>query len=129
MNEITFKMELFDHCVRRLRNGNKQSVVFEAAEDRELEKSLIEFRGEKVEATITPEDPSKKADGLQGNYEVFDLSVRRLRNGDKLRVVLECLYDKETEVKLAKIRYDEVNVHLVLVELPFQEDDKEAGDE
>ena len=129
MNQTEMVMELFDLHVRRLANGNKLSVVFESTEDLELEKKLIEFRGENVRVTLTQEhEPENKSDRvfIDGNFEVFDLKCRRLRNGDKLRLVIECLYEKNQELELVKLRYDNVKVFMEKVgELPFDQDDED----
>jgi 16S rRNA U1498 N3-methylase RsmE len=118
--------ELFDLKVRRLRNGNKLSIVLETGEDIELEREIIAFRGETVKASITQEvEPQKKKDIVQINdvFEVFDIKCRRLRNGDKLSVVLEAGYEKTLEIELVKIRYDNVKVSFdrIQEELDFGE--------
>ncbi|MHA2179841.1 MAG: hypothetical protein ACXAAH_00305 [Promethearchaeota archaeon] len=118
--------ELFDLKVRRLRNGNKLSIVLETGEDIELEREIIAFRGETVKASITQEvEPQKKKDIVQINdvFEVFDIKCRRLRNGDKLSVVLEASYEKTLEIELVKIRYDNVKVSFdrIQEELDFGE--------
>jgi hypothetical protein len=134
MKQIDLVMELFDLHVRRLQNGNKLSIIFETSEELELEKKLIEFRGDNVTVNITQEAPENETDriNIEGIFEVFDIKCRRLRNGDKLRLVCECLYDKEQELKLVKLRYDNVKIRMELIELPFekgQEEEKETGEE
>jgi 16S rRNA U1498 N3-methylase RsmE len=118
--------ELFDLKVRRLRNGNKLSIVLETGEDIELEREIIAFRGETVKVSITQEiEPQKKKDIVQIDdvFEVFDIKCRRLRNGDKLSVVLEASYEKTLEIELVKIRYDNVKVSFdrIQEELDFGE--------
>ncbi len=120
--------ELFDVSVRRLRNGNKLRLVFESAEDIETEKELIEFRGQNVEAEITQEkEPTKKADIvlIRAVFEVFDMKCRRLRNGDKLQLVLEQMYSKDAELKAVKLRYEDCSIKCVAIEqeLDFDEDE------
>jgi hypothetical protein len=125
MKQIDLTMELFDFPVRRLQNGNKLSIIFETAENLELEKKLIEFRGDNVTVNLTQESPENESDrvNIEGIFEVFDIKCRRLRNGDKLRLVYECLYDKEQELKLVKLRYDNVKINMELIELPFEKED------
>ena len=89
--------EVFEVSVRRLRNGNKLSIVLEMPESIEEEKKLIEFRYENVKLSIAQED--NEENGLAGIFEVMDVKCRSLRNGNKLRVVFEQMYNKETELE------------------------------
>lgn len=119
--------ELFDLKVRRLRNGNKLCLIFESAEDIEMEKQLIEFRGENVKAIITQENPeSKKIITIEDEFEVFDLKCRRLRNGDKLTLTLEEMYSKEKEFDAVNLRYEDCKIFLKLIEqeLDFEEEEE-----
>ena len=111
MKMIEFKMEMFDLAVRRLANGNKLKLVLESAEDLELEKELIDFRGENVKLVISTEE----GDEFHGVFEVFDRKCRSLRNGDKLRLVLEKSYEKSAEIEFVKLRYNDVNIQMVLI--------------
>lgn len=125
--------ELFEIRVRRLRNGNKIALIFEVAEDLEVEKELIEFRGENVKAIITQAiEPQHQLDvvTIEGEFEVFDLKVRRLRNGDKLRLILEQIYKKETEVESVKLRFNDCKIFFSSIEqrLDFEADDDEVED-
>lgn len=111
MNDFNATFEMFDIKVRRLQNGNKLRVVLEKSEDIELEKQLIEFRGENVKAKISQQKNPESAGSIilvESGFEVFDLKCRRLKNGDKLSLILECMYDKKLELKLADLRFDDV---------------------
>lgn len=134
MNQIEFVIEMFDLSVRRLANGNKLRVVLEASEDLELEKKLIEFRGDNVKAIITQaQEPEAKNDQaiIEASFEVFDIKCRRLRNGDKLCLILEKMYDKNDELSLVKMRANDVSIFLerINAELPglSQDDDLDLG--
>ena len=121
-------LELFDTSVRRLANGNKLRLVFEVTEDKEMEKELIEFRGELVKATIKKSGDAKKDDPvIEGNFEVFDLSCRRLRNGDKLKLVLEQMYTKEKELDAVKLRYEDCSIFFQAVDKELDFDGDDAG--
>lgn len=124
--------ELFELQVRRLRNGNKLRLVFESAEDIETEKDLIEFRGETVKTIVTQKEQPKKREDvvtIEGSYEVFDLKCRRLRNGDKLQVILERMYEKDEELKAVRLRYEDCLINLESVEQSLDfEGEEEDGD-
>jgi len=124
VNQIEFCMEIFDLAVRRLANGNKLRIVLETLEDLNLEKQLIEFRGENVKAIIAIENSKNP---LESVFEIFDIKCRRLRNGDKLRVILEQMYDKENEINLVKMRGEDVMIFMEKVEpdLPGLQEDEE----
>ena len=103
--------ELFDISVRRLRNGNKLRLVFESSEDMETEKKLIEFRGHNVKAVITYESqPENDNVVIEDTFEVFDINCRRLRNGDKLKLVIEQMYEKNIELDAVKLRYQNCKI-------------------
>ena len=124
MNQIKENFELFDLQVRRLRNGNKLRVVLERTENIEIEKKFIEFRYEKVKAKITALlESGQKGKTIEGNFEVFDIKVRSLRNGNKLCVILEALHDKDLELDIVKYRYEEVVLELEKVQGDLIEDD------
>ena len=55
MNQMKEVFELFDLSVRRLSNGNKLRIVLERQQDIEIEKKLIEFRGDNVKVKMTQE--------------------------------------------------------------------------
>ena len=124
--------ELFDLKVRRLRNGNKLSLVFESGEDLETEKKLIEFRGCDVKAEITQDkEPQAKRDivTISDNFEVFEIKCRRLRNGDKLQLVIEQLYTKEKELAAVKLRYHDCKVFFSRVQQELDLEDEEEESE
>jgi hypothetical protein len=109
MTKFEGTLELFDLNVRRLANGNKLRVILECPEDIDIEKKIIEFRGANVKVTMTPQETEGEKPSIHEEvFEVFDIKCRRLRNGDKLRVILECLYEKEKEIPLVKLRYEDV---------------------
>lgn len=98
--------ELFDLKVRRLRNGNKLRLVFEKPESLDEERQLIDFRGHYADVYIGKDKGGDSIDiDLEGIFEVFDIRVRRLKDGDKLQLVLECIYEKDREIELVKLRY------------------------
>lgn len=127
MNQIDLTMELFDVHVRRLANGNKLSIIFEVIDNLELEKKLIEFRGSNVAVKMTQDiEPENKEDKIfiDSNFEVFDIKYRKLRNGDKLRLIFESLYDKFLEIQLVKLRFNDVKIFMEEIgELPFNQND------
>ncbi|MBE3087575.1 MAG: hypothetical protein IMZ71_00380 [Chloroflexi bacterium] len=47
-----------------------------------------------------------------GPFEVFDIKVRRLRNGHKIMLVLEVPYSEKTSEQLERLRFQDVNVRL-----------------
>jgi hypothetical protein len=108
------KFELFDVKVRRLQNGDKLSIALEASQDLDLEKQLIEFRGCTVKVFIAQaQEESKKAKKpFEGFFDVFDVKFRHLKNGSKLRLTLEELYDKKDEIMLVPLRFDVVDVSM-----------------
>jgi hypothetical protein len=115
MNTFDGVFELFDLSVRRLANGNKLRVVLECQEDLDVERELIEFRGDNVKVKITqkiPPENQKDIIVVDSVFEVFDIKFRRLRNGDKLSLILEQLYDKEKEIDLVKLRYNDVSLFM-----------------
>lgn len=119
--------ELFDLEVRRLRNGNKLRFIFESQEDLEAEKKLIEFRGCHVESHIAKNDEAEDeaVANIDDSFEVFDIKCRRLRNGDKLRLILEQEYRKEKELTAVSLRYDNCKLFLKTEqqELDFEDED------
>lgn len=123
-------LELFDLKVRRLRNGNKLSLTFESAEDLELEKKLIEFRGKNVKANITQEniEDEKNPTVIDATFEVFDLKCRRLRNGDKLMLTLERMYGCDIELSAVKLRYKNCKIKMTILEdeLDFEQQERES---
>lgn len=125
MFEGTF--EMFDVKVRRLRNGDKLSLVLESTENLETEKALIEYRGEMVKVQITSEvkedQPHKPKDQymLEGNFEVYEVKCRRLKNGNKLRLVLEELYEKQHELTAVKQRFDVIQLMMEKAPAPEPE--------
>lgn len=126
MKNFSGTLELFDFSVRRLANGNKVRLIFEAPENLDVEKQLIEFRGEYVnlKAKSIEEDAPKIE--LGGLWEVFDLKCRRLRNGDKLRITLETTYNKELEKGAVELRFHDCEVSFEKTEEEFDfEDDEE----
>jgi hypothetical protein len=133
MKSFSGSFELFEIKVRRLRNGNKLSYVFEAPENLAVEKELIELRGENVKAVIT-QDYEIAKDGkritLDGTFEVFEVKCRRLRNGDKLMFTLEQSYEKSNELKAVNLRFDQCQISMQSIneELPFPEDGDEDID-
>ena len=115
MNTFDGVFELFDLSVRRLANGNKLRVVLECQEDLDVERELIEFRGDNVKVKITQKIPPENQKDIvivDSVFEVFDIKFRRLRNGDKLSLILEQLYDKEKEIDLVKLRYNDVSLFM-----------------
>lgn len=124
--------ELFDVTVRRLANGNKLKVTLEIPEDLEVEKRLIEFRGNNVHVQMTQsEQPNNLNDvvNFEGIFEVFDIKVRRLRNGDKLSLTMEQSYSKPNELDLIKLRFDDVNLFIQEIQEELQFEDNEDSDE
>ncbi len=73
----------------------------------------------------------RKLKEYQGTFEVFDVGHRRLRNGNKLRVVLEAPYDKAEEGKLLSLLFLQASVALTekLPEpaLPLEEEPEGSG--
>ena len=120
MNQMEEIFELFDISVRRLANGNKLRIVLECQADLEIEKKLIEFRGDNVKIKMTQEE--ENIERIEDIYEVFDIKCRRLRNGDKLRFTLEQLYEKEKELKIVKLRYDNVKIFMEKIQDELFED-------
>ncbi len=51
-----------------------------------------------------------KTKTFEGLFEVFEVSARRLRNGNKLRIVLEAPYDKAEEKRLIDFKFSEVRM-------------------
>ena len=51
-----------------------------------------------------------KTKTFEGLFEVFDVCARRLRNGNKLRIVLEAPYDKAEEKRLIDFKFSEVRM-------------------
>jgi len=56
---------------------------------------------------------ARKPKEYQGTFEVFDVIHRRLRNGNKLRLVLEQPYTREAARKLIDLVDREAEVSLV----------------
>ena len=54
---------------------------------------------------------------FQGLFEVFDVCARRLRNGNKLRIVLEAPYDKAEEKRLIDFKFNEVVLDMERIEI------------
>lgn len=131
MNQFEGVFEVFGLTVRRLANGHKTRLVLECEENIDIERSLIEFRGENIKAKIIqakPED-QKSAIYVETVFEVFDIKCRRLRNGDKLSLTLEQLYEKENELKLVKLRFDEVNIFMEKIDEDLFDKDDESDDD
>jgi hypothetical protein len=131
MNQFEGIFEVFDISVRRLANGNKLRVVLECQEDLEVEKGIIEFRGDNVKAkmsqSVLPENV-KDIIVVDTVFEVFDIKCRRLRNGDKLSLILEQLYEKDKELDLVKLRYNDVKIFLERIEEELFDDNVEIPD-
>jgi|GEM_PF-6986470 len=131
MEQVEAKnLELFEIKVRRLQNGNKLSVTFESAENLELEKKLIDFRGERVKVlitqSITPDDVNEVVT-IDDEFELFALKTRRLRNGNKLSVTLEQIWKREEELKAVKLRYQDVNIAMLKLEGKLDFEQKARG--
>jgi hypothetical protein len=123
-----FKLELFDITVRRTQSNQNLRLVFEASEDLEIEKKLIEFRGEKVDAKIIELKNAESAGSvasLEGKFECEEVKVRRLKNGDKLRLVLENMYDKKTELDAVEMRFQDVVLELEKIDRDMFDGDEE----
>ncbi len=62
-------------------------------------------------------------------FEVFDVSSRRLRNGNKLRIVLEAPYNVREEKRLLDFKFREAMVTMSLLqgELPLEDPTPELG--
>lgn len=131
MNQFEGIFEVFDISVRRLANGNKLRVVLECQEDLEVEKGIIEFRGDNVKVkmsqSVLPENV-KDIIVVDTVFEVFDIKCRRLRNGDKLSLILEQLYEKDKELDLVKLRYNDVKIFLERIEEELFDDNVEIPD-
>jgi len=131
MNQFEGIFEVFDISVRRLANGNKLRVILECLEDLEIEKGIIEFRGDNVKAkmsqSVLPENV-KDIIVVDTVFEVFDIKCRRLRNGDKLSLILEQLYEKGKELDLVKLRYNDVKIFLERIEEELFDDNVEIPD-
>lgn len=126
MKQMEGIFELFDLSVRRLANGNKLRIVLECVEDLDVEKKLIEFRGENVKAMLAQQSSDgKQAVNVEDVFEVFDIKCRRLRNGDKLSFILEQLYEKEKEIELVKLRYDNVKIFMEKIQDQLFNDEDE----
>jgi hypothetical protein len=119
MNQIELTMEMFNLSVRRLANGNKIRVIFEIPEDKDQEKQLIDFRGDNVKVMLNDKNDKTFI------FEVFEIKCRKLRNGNKLSLILEKLYDKEDELFLVNLREDDVKIFMERIEpdLPGLEND------
>lgn len=136
--EKTFEgiFELFQIQVRRLENGNKLRLIFEDFENLEVEKSLIEFRGNFVKAIIDLEKEEgeiTKTEAIEDEFEVFEVSCRRLGNGDKLRFILEAPYKKQLELRVVELREENCKIFMEKIEqeLDFEKVDldEKYGDE
>jgi hypothetical protein len=125
--------ELFDTHVERNHNGNRLVYFFEIAEDVEIEKKLIYFREENVKAHIKRqvELPNKKDNvEIDDVFECLGSKWRRLKKGNKLRLVLKQAYDKDKELDAVKLRFDNCQLDLEITQegLDFGEEPEEEGE-
>lgn len=118
--------ELFKTDARRLQNGNKLRLVFESAEDVEIEKKLIPFRENMVKAIITYEHKPGNDSVIEDTFEVYDVKCRRLKNGNKLTLILEQMYEKSKEIFVVQFKYENCKIFLEKneKELDFEEDEE-----
>jgi tRNA(Phe) wybutosine-synthesizing methylase Tyw3 len=126
--QIELVAELFDIKVRRLQNGHKLRLEFEKPQDKDLNAALVYFRHETVDINVTQNHVEKEKDRivLEGSYEVFDIKCRTLRNGDKLKIALECVWKKEAEFTAVSLRFQECKLFMDIVEQDlFDEEDPE----
>jgi len=63
------------------------------------------------------DQPEKMPHGIyEGIFEVFDVCSRRLRNGNKLRVVLEAPYDRAEEKMLLDFKFGDARIQMMKYE-------------
>ena len=116
--------ELFNVIARRLQNGNKLRIVFELPEQEETEIKLSPFKFKNCRAIIAKEIDG--AETIETVVEVFNLNTRRLNNGNKLSLVLENSYDKELDLKLTKLKFDNCKIFLETIEEELNFEDEES---
>ena len=108
------KYELFDTLVRRLANGSKHRIILEVPYHSEHEHEMIDFRESNVKLTMF--GPKDELIINAQIYEVFDLKTRKLKDGNKYRIILEKSYDKKLELAVTPYRFAEINV--VMEQIP-----------
>lgn len=80
----------------------------------EIEKEIIDLRGENVKLRLTDIEGRVIVDDIV--FEVFDIKVRKLAANNKLSFVLENMYDKETEKKIVDCRFDDVILYMTIID-------------
>jgi hypothetical protein len=112
MKNYKGNFELFDLQVRRTQSSSIQRVILECPETVEEEKKLIDFRKKNVEVQLFPITDDGYGDGVEEAFYVSNVQCRTLKNGDKLRIILECQYEKDFEKNLVDLRYHEVELNM-----------------
>ncbi len=106
--QFSEEFELFDMHVQRKKDMDLLHLVFECEEDPEIQKHLIDFRKTPLGVNITQSTkPDNKTNVVllkSEDFKISDISVRTLRNMEKLKLVLTCGYQKELEISGVKLR-------------------------
>lgn len=112
--QFSEKFELFDMHVQRKKDVDLLHIVFECEEDPEIQKHLIDFRKKDLGVHITqstkPDNKSNIVLIKSEDFKIGDITVRSLRNMEKLKLVLTCGYQKELELSGVKLRRQDCQV-------------------
>lgn len=113
--------EVFDHKTPPRREKIIQ-LILEMPENTDIEKELVDFRGEQVKVFMNIENEKDQKMALEDIFE-FWMMTRPLKNGNKLRVILTAPYDKPLEKKIVGLKYHNVNLNMETIdqELDFTE--------
>jgi len=130
MKEFKEKFSLFNFIIHKGRD-KKLRLVFEKDDDLAVHKKLLEFQDEFVILTVVQDIPAESSAspiGVQGKFEVFKIDRRKLRNGSKLSLVFEQLYEKGKAIEFLNVLDQDLIVTMTPTErtLPFENDDDDS---
>jgi hypothetical protein len=101
------EFELFDVKSRRNVTDKKLRLILECPREIEKDEELTayKFKNVKVNIILKGSESTKK---IEGTFEVYNVDTRRLKNGNKIRLVLEQMYDKDQDLICTEFKFYDV---------------------
>lgn len=119
MSDEGYILEFFDHKTPAGRSGKTIKVMLRIPQDNEIEKELIDLRGERVKVNMEIETDDKFKVGFEADYWH---KTKKLKDQNQLVLELTSYYDKKLEKELVDLKFHDVRVEFVKIQQGLNED-------
>lgn len=122
---------LFNFIIHKGRD-KKLRLIFERDDDLAIHKKLLEFQDGFVILKVAQSIPPESAADIitvEGKFEVFKIDRRKLRNGNKLSLVFEQLYEKDKAIEFLDILDQDVIIEMTPTERTMFDGEEEEEPE